>query len=380
MTIKGDSMMKDLYTTYDNNDKSEINELHEQVIQDELHDQDNVYVITNTRVNNNKKKYSICTLIIMAANFLIFALCYGVDNYEISGGANYEYIFELGEYGRLISSMFLHGGAAHLLFNMMALYVFGKAVEDEIGSLNFVGIYFSSGILAGIISVVVKHVIDPNDLVISIGASGAIYGIIGARVFLYNKLKNSPLISSISKVVVYAIIEYMIQKSSNIDLVAHLGGAVVGSLVTFYIYTKYNNSPKITKNKTIIAIAITLVFSIIGGLEANIGEEPQRLNKEIIESLSRATIEYYPKATIGEILNNSFENGEWDTYVDDNGNTIVEFSGMYQYDGKSTYTKIEYIFIEESSEFKFNNIYIDGVIPDKEEGYKIIAKIFGPYR
>jgi len=72
----------------------------------------------------------------------------------------------------LVTYMFLHGGASHLLFNMISLFFFGPRVEMRLGSRHFLGLYFASGIVGGILSIIfTPHV--PG----VIGASGAIFGV-----------------------------------------------------------------------------------------------------------------------------------------------------------------------------------------------------------
>ena len=77
---------------------------------------------------------------------------------------------------RFISSIFLHGGLAHLVYNLFALAFFGSILERLIGGRRFLIVFFVSGILANIVSV--------NFYISSLGASGAIFGIIGALIFV----------------------------------------------------------------------------------------------------------------------------------------------------------------------------------------------------
>ena len=77
-----------------------------------------------------------------------------------------------GQVWRFVTSIFLHGGITHLMYNMFALFFFGIALEKFIGSKRFLLVYFASGIIANIISI--------NFYPSSLGASGAIMGIIGA--------------------------------------------------------------------------------------------------------------------------------------------------------------------------------------------------------
>jgi membrane associated rhomboid family serine protease len=80
-----------------------------------------------------------------------------------------------------ITSLFLHSDIFHLLGNMLALWVFGRRVEDACGSLRFLGFYLLAGSSANILYVLAQH----DSLIPSIGASGAIFGLMGAYLLLY---------------------------------------------------------------------------------------------------------------------------------------------------------------------------------------------------
>jgi membrane associated rhomboid family serine protease len=83
----------------------------------------------------------------------------------------------------LLTSMFLHGGWLHILSNMLFLWVFGRNVEDRLGSRNFVILYLACGLAAAIIHVIA----NPYSRVPTIGASGAIAGIMGAYLIKFPK-------------------------------------------------------------------------------------------------------------------------------------------------------------------------------------------------
>ena len=84
-------------------------------------------------------------------------------------------------YTTLITSMFLHGGLLHIASNMLYLFIFGDNVEDRLGHVRFLIFYFLCGIAAGITHIVV----NANSPVPSIGASGAIAGVLAAYLYLY---------------------------------------------------------------------------------------------------------------------------------------------------------------------------------------------------
>jgi membrane associated rhomboid family serine protease len=90
----------------------------------------------------------------------------------------------------LISSMFLHGGWFHLIGNMWFLWVFGSHVEDALGSVRFAVFYLISGIVAGVVQLIL-HLGSP---IPTIGASGAIAGIMGAFLILHPRARVVTLI------------------------------------------------------------------------------------------------------------------------------------------------------------------------------------------
>ncbi len=85
------------------------------------------------------------------------------------------------DYTPLISSMFLHGSPLHLLFNMWLLWIFGDNIEDRMGRVRFLAFYLLCGLIAGLCHMYA----NPVSVVPTIGASGAIAGIMGAYFFLF---------------------------------------------------------------------------------------------------------------------------------------------------------------------------------------------------
>jgi len=81
----------------------------------------------------------------------------------------------------LITSMFLHGGFMHLIGNMLYLWIFGNNIEDAMGHLRFVAYYLTCGILAAGL----HSILSPESTIPTIGASGAISGVLGAYLILY---------------------------------------------------------------------------------------------------------------------------------------------------------------------------------------------------
>ncbi|MEO0866777.1 MAG: rhomboid family intramembrane serine protease, partial [Pseudomonadota bacterium] len=93
-------------------------------------------------------------------------------------------------FSTLLTSMFLHGGWMHILGNMLFLFIFGDNVEDEMGHIPFLAFYLATGLLAGLV-----HVISaPYSAVPTVGASGAIAGVMGAYLLLFPKAQVDILI------------------------------------------------------------------------------------------------------------------------------------------------------------------------------------------
>lgn len=133
-----------------------------------------------------------------------------------------------GEYYRLVTSMFLHGGIVHLLFNMYALYILGDFIERVYGAKKYLAIYFVSGIVASIFSLYFSPVMG-------VGASGAIFGLLGAAlVFAYNE-KDRIGKGLVTNIIVIILLNVFIGLSiSNIDISAHFGGFIAGAILALF--------------------------------------------------------------------------------------------------------------------------------------------------
>ena len=127
-------------------------------------------------------------------NFAIFSVWAVI--YRISPQMGYDAFFELGfrsmylespEFGllTLISAMFMHGGPMHLLMNMLILILLGVPFEDRIGSRAFLRIYFISGIIGSLVTGSISVLNETGLETINIGASGAVFGIMGGFALLY---------------------------------------------------------------------------------------------------------------------------------------------------------------------------------------------------
>ena len=202
-------------------------------------------------------KKPIVTYSLIFICILVFILMYvlgngSTDNYTLLVfGANVDTLTKNGDYYRLFTSMFLHIGILHLLCNMYSLYIIGKEVENVFGKVKYLIIYLLSGIAGSILSLAFNH------NTICAGASGAIFGLLGALLYFgyyYRTYLGVTLTRSIIPVIVLNLIIGF--TSSGIDNAAHIGG-LVGGIVTAMavgVPDKSNNNNKIN------GIVLSLIY------------------------------------------------------------------------------------------------------------------------
>ena len=142
---------------------------------------------------------------------------------------------------QLVTYMFMHGGVMHLLFNMYTLYIFGSVLENIWGTKKFLTFYFVTGIGSGLVNILVQHL--TGDFALTVGASGAIYGVLMGYAMLYPDSVLTLIFPPISMkakwfVLVFAGIELLMgisnSPSDNVAHFAHLGGLVFAFLLLMY--------------------------------------------------------------------------------------------------------------------------------------------------
>ena len=131
-----------------------------------------------------------------------------------------------GEWWRLLSAMFLHGGMTHLLMNMVSLYIVGRGVESYFSKSAYVALYLFSGLIGGLASLMVH----PQS--VGIGASGAIFGLFGALAgfFLAHRKQIAAYSREFMKDFAAIIGLNLLLGLSipSIDMSAHIGGLIAG--------------------------------------------------------------------------------------------------------------------------------------------------------
>lgn len=182
-------------------------------------------------------------LIIVAVNIIVFILlCFLGDTENIyfmmEHGASFApLIVEGKEYYRLVTCMFLHFGAEHLFYNMLVLIFLGDVLEKEAGKLRYILIYFTGGIAGNIVSVWFDY--RTEEFAVSAGASGAIFAVIGALVWIVIRNKGKLEDYSGKRLLLMAglsVAEGL--TTSGIDNCAHIGGMAAGFILAMLLYRK----------------------------------------------------------------------------------------------------------------------------------------------
>jgi len=154
--------------------------------------------------------------------------------------------FPIGSYWSLLTHQFLHGGWLHIVANMWTLWIFGDNVEDRMGPLRFIIFYLVCGVLAALTQVLVT----PNATIPSVGASGAIAGVLGAYLLLFPTARLIVLIPILFfpfffelPAVIFLVLWFFIQLFSGTAMLAspqqvggiafwaHIGGFIAGMLL-----------------------------------------------------------------------------------------------------------------------------------------------------
>ncbi len=203
------------------------------------------------------KDFPIVTYTLIAINVVLFFAMYvlgqGSTHIQtlINFGASYPPLIRAGEYFRLLTSGFLHIGILHLLFNNYFLYIIGPQIENFFGRVKYIIIYLGTIIFASLMSMLFFEGV-------SAGASGAIFGLLGAtlyfgyhhRAFLGNFLRSY----IIPLIVINLFIGFSI---SGINNAAHIGGLLSGVMLAAVVGIEH----KTDNFERINAIIITILFT-----------------------------------------------------------------------------------------------------------------------
>ncbi len=223
-------------------------------------------------VNDERRGLPFVTYGLIALNVLVFLYQlslnstnqlnnffqqYAVIPANISNGQDYQ---------TLITSQFLHGGWLHLGGNMLYLWIFGDNVESVLGHIKYLIFYLGAGVIAGLAQVLV----DPGSTLPSLGASGAIAGVLGAYLVMFPRAQVNTLIfigifftwtrlSALLVIGFWAVLQFFngFTELSNrtaqtsggggVAYWAHIGGFVAGLIVGF-IASQFRSNSRFSRN------------------------------------------------------------------------------------------------------------------------------------
>ena len=183
-----------------------------------------------SRTENFKQYIKLYPVVssLLALNIVIHILTMiPIFGQQILGfGIHFNLLISEGEYWRLLTPIFLHASFSHLLFNMFSLYIFGPELEQLAGKARFLTIYM----LAGLVGNVATYLIHDWDYM-SVGASGAIYGIFGAfgALVYYTRNFMPQLKQIIIPIIVIGVIMTFLQPQINVT--AHIAGLITGFII-----------------------------------------------------------------------------------------------------------------------------------------------------
>ena len=166
--------------------------------------------------------------ILVAVNVIVYLICTFTGNllYNI-GELDAAAVLLRGEYGRIIYSMFLHAGIDHLFNNMVILFFLGAMIEKVTGHIQLLLIYLLSGIGANICSLLYK--VMTMDSMVSVGASGAIFGLDGVLLaWILLDRQAMPDVTPRRVLLMIVLSLYSGFTAHNIDNAAHVGGLLTG--------------------------------------------------------------------------------------------------------------------------------------------------------
>lgn len=220
------------------------------------------------REENNKaeeifsKKRPVVTYALILINLVMFIIT-AMDSgnffniststiYKYGGLVSRDFLHNINDYSRIITSGFLHAGFIHFIFNMYALYVIGPQIESFFGKFKYAIIYIGSLVFGNLLSLLFLNG------KISCGASGAIFGLLGSLLYFgyHYRVYLSDVIRSqiIPLIVINLLIGVML---AGVNVIAHIGGLIGGFLVSKAVGVKY----KSTKVDQVNGIIMTLIFA-----------------------------------------------------------------------------------------------------------------------
>lgn len=206
-----------------------------------------------------KVPYVTYGLIALCALLYFIPILFGQYNWLVTNFCIIPNAIQAGEYYRLVTGAFLHGNLLHLLFNCYSLFVIGSQIEGFLGKTKYLIIYLVSAITGSLMSILFLG----NNW--SLGASGAIFGLMGALVYFgyhYRVYLGNVMKSQIVPLILFNLLLGF--TLSGIDNFAHIGGLIGGVLTTIALGIKYKSSTFEKVNGLIILFIYVAFLTYLG--------------------------------------------------------------------------------------------------------------------
>ena len=196
--------------------------------------------------NERIRRLPIVTTGLVIINIIIFLAMEIIGDTESTqflyehGGMYWPDVLENGQWYRLVTHMFIHAGGEHLLNNMFMLGILGYQIEKEYGPIKYMLTYFVSGIGGSVISALYE--MKMGEAVVSIGASGAVFGIFGVMLVMIFKNRRQMGEISAPRLVLLFVLMVFGNMEQGVDWMAHFGGALLGVVSAFVLYKPQSNT------------------------------------------------------------------------------------------------------------------------------------------
>jgi membrane associated rhomboid family serine protease len=176
----------------------------------------------------------------------------------VAWGADAGWLVSHGQIWRLVSAMFLHAGIIHLLFNSYALIFIGPLLEELLGKEKFLVLYLSTGVAGFLLSNAYYSPFQPT-----VGASGAIFGLIGAAIVLSKRWGSwgSVLHQQLLHWAIYGFVYGLLVGANN---AAHLGGALSGVGLAFLLPNPSRTETSPVLSKVLYWVSVTIIVVSLG--------------------------------------------------------------------------------------------------------------------
>lgn len=213
---------------------------------------------------NNHPRFSsgapTVTVILIAVNVVIYLANFLLSGCDLASVLSmHRGAVAGGQYWRILTSMFTHEEFFHLASNMYALYIYGTILEPALGKARYLAVYFAGGIVGNVLT----FALMPNP---SIGASGAIFGLLGAVIAIHF-IQPSPISRRLfSGVISSIVLTTVVSIGGNINNIAHFGGLAGGYAMTAVLCPVRFKKRLITSRALCaVVLCLILVFGMLAG-------------------------------------------------------------------------------------------------------------------